>query len=81
MGGTMLNEIQKGLSPRQKSVLEELSQGLSNKQISYKLGFAEATIKMHLSVLLRFFKAQNRVQILLNAAQQGFIVKKNNKSA
>lgn len=77
----MLNESRKGLSPRQKSVLDELSQGLSNKQIAYKLGVAEATIKMHISALLRFFKAQNRVQILLNATQQGFIVKKNNKSA
>jgi len=72
----MLQEKERFLSPRQRRVLEELSLGLSNKQIAYNLGVAEATIKMHMSALLRFFNAQNRVQILLKATQGGYLEKK-----
>lgn len=60
----------KHLSPRQVQVLEHLKKGLSNKQIAFHLGVAEATIKMHISALLRHFQAQNRVQILLKASQE-----------
>ncbi len=61
------------LSERQVAVLRQLGQGLSNKQIAHKLGVAEPTIKMHISSLLRAFKVQNRVQILLKAKELNFI--------
>ncbi len=61
------------LSERQVAVLQQLGQGLSNKQIAHELGVAEPTIKMHISSLLRAFKVQNRVQILLKAKEMNFI--------
>lgn len=61
------------LSERQVAVLKQLAQGLSNKQIAHILGVAEPTIKMHISALLRLFKAQNRVQVLLKAKEHNFI--------
>ena len=63
----------RSLSVRQMDVLNQLSLGLSNKQIAYNLGVAEATVKMHISALLRFFNVQNRTQILLKAKQEGWI--------
>lgn len=63
----------RSLSVRQMDVLKQLSLGLSNKQIAYNLGVAEATVKMHISALLRFFNVQNRTQILLKAKQEGWI--------
>ncbi len=61
------------LSERQVAVLHQLGQGLSNKQIAHELGVAEPTIKMHISSLLRAFKVQNRVQILLKAKEMNFL--------
>lgn len=61
------------LSERQVAVLNQLAQGLSNKQIAHILGVAEPTIKMHVSSLLRAFKVQNRVQILLKAKEKNFV--------
>ena len=61
------------LSERQVEVLNQLAQGLSNKQIAHVLGVAEPTIKMHVSSLLRAFKVQNRVQILLKAKEKDFV--------
>ncbi|MBQ8557971.1 MAG: response regulator transcription factor [Alphaproteobacteria bacterium] len=61
------------LSERQVAVLQQLGQGLSNKQIAHELGVAEPTIKMHISSLLRAFKVQNRVQILLKAKEMNFL--------
>lgn len=61
------------LSERQVAVLQQLGHGLSNKQIAHELGVAEPTIKMHISSLLRAFKVQNRVQILLKAKEMNFI--------
>lgn len=61
------------LSERQVAVLNQLALGLSNKQIAHVLGVAEPTIKMHVSSLLRAFKVQNRVQILLKAKEMHFV--------
>ena len=61
------------LSQRQVAVLKQLAQGLSNKQIAHILGVAEPTVKMHISALLRAFRVQNRVQILIKAKEKGFV--------
>ena len=61
------------LSQRQVNVLKQLGQGFSNKQIAHNLGVAEPTVKMHISALLRAFKVQKRVQVLLKAKEKGFI--------
>jgi PAS domain S-box-containing protein len=40
------------LSPRQREVLGEMAAGYRNKQIAWRLGLAEKTVKMHRSLLL-----------------------------
>jgi PAS domain S-box-containing protein len=40
------------LPPRQRQVLEGIAAGLLNKQIAYRLGNAEKTVKMHRALLL-----------------------------
>lgn len=68
-----MNTTEIKLSPRQRTILQELNKGLSNKQIAFNIGVAEATIKMHISALMRIFDAQNRVQVLLKAKESGVI--------
>jgi PAS domain S-box-containing protein len=40
------------LSTRQRQILSEMAMGSRNKQIAYKLGLSERTIKMHRSAML-----------------------------
>ena len=46
-----------------------LGEGLLNKQIAYQLGVSEATIKAHVTAILRKMKVNNRTQAVL-AVQQ-----------
>ena len=69
----MTHQTQIKLSPRQQDILSGLAQGKSNKQIANDFHISEATVKMHVSTLLRLFNVQNRVQILLAAKEMGLI--------
>ena len=62
-------------SPRQVKVLELLHQGKQNKIIAYELGMAEATVKVHVRMIMRKLKATNRTQIVVKtrASQQNSI--------
>jgi PAS domain S-box-containing protein len=40
------------LSPRQREVLQDMAAGLRNKQIAWRLGLSEKTVKMHRALLL-----------------------------
>jgi DNA-binding NarL/FixJ family response regulator len=53
------------LTPHQFRVLLMLSQGLMNKQIAYQLGVSEATVKAHVTAVLRKLKVSNRTQAVL----------------
>ncbi len=57
------------LTPQQFRVLMMLGEGLLNKQIAYQLGVSEATIKAHVTAILRKMKVNNRTQAVL-AVQQ-----------
>ena len=57
------------LTPQQFRVLQMLSTGLLNKQIGYELGVSEATIKAHMSAILRKLGANNRTQAVLIAGK------------
>ena len=57
------------LTPQQFRVLLMLGSGLLNKQIGYELGVSEATIKAHMTAILRKLGASNRTQAVLLAGR------------
>jgi DNA-binding NarL/FixJ family response regulator len=57
------------LTPQQFRVLQMLGSGMLNKQIGYELGVSEATIKAHMSAILRKLGASNRTQAVLMAGR------------
>ena len=59
------------LTPQQFRVLQMLATGQLNKQIAYRLGISEATVKAHMSAILRKLGANNRTQAVLLAGRLG----------
>ena len=57
------------LTPQQFRVLQMLGTGLLNKQIAWQLDVSEATIKAHMSAILRKLGATNRTQAVLIAGR------------
>ena len=68
-----------GLSDRQMEVLALMMQGKSNKAICRVLGLAEATVKIHVSAILRALKAANRTEAVITAGVLGFGQKKDDQ--
>ena len=62
-----------GLTPTQMKVLEGVNSGLLNKQIAFDLGIAEATVKAHMTAVMRKLNVHNRTQAAI--AAQGMIAK------
>jgi DNA-binding NarL/FixJ family response regulator len=54
-----------GLTERQQQVVALLAQGKSNKQICRDLGLAEATVKVHVTAILRALKVTSRTQAVV----------------
>jgi DNA-binding NarL/FixJ family response regulator len=61
------------LTPRERSVLEQLARGLGNKQIAATLGISERTVKFHVSAVFAKLGAGNRTEAVTRAAQAGLI--------
>ena len=57
------------LTPQQLRVLQMLGSGLLNKQIGYELNVSEATVKAHVTAILRKLGANNRTQAVLIAGR------------
>ena len=55
------------LTPQQWRVLALMVQGDLNKQIAYKLGVGEATVKAHVTVILRKLGVRSRTQAVIEA--------------
>lgn len=61
------------LTPRQLEVLQCLAEGMSNKQIAYKLGLSEGTVKIHITLLMRALNVTNRVAAVRAGEKAGLI--------
>ena len=59
------------LTERQQQVLHCLVQGLSNKEICRVLGLAEATVKIHVSAILKALRVTSRTQAVIRCTQLG----------
>jgi DNA-binding NarL/FixJ family response regulator len=55
------------LTPQQWRVLALMVQGDQNKQIAFKLGVGEATVKAHVTVILRKLGVRSRTQAVIEA--------------
>lgn len=60
-----------GLTPTQLKVLLAVLDGKLNKQIAYDLGMSEATVKAHMTAIMRKLDVQNRTQAALIARSLG----------
>jgi two-component system nitrate/nitrite response regulator NarL len=62
------------LSDRERTILRCLITGDSNKTIARKINIAEATVKVHIKVILRKVQVQNRTQAAIWAARNDWII-------
>ncbi|CAO4169657.1 LuxR C-terminal-related transcriptional regulator [Methylorubrum aminovorans] len=56
-----------GLTLRQREVLALIGKGLSNREIAFALSIAEATVKIHVSAVIRMLGVRNRTEAALLA--------------
>jgi DNA-binding NarL/FixJ family response regulator len=71
-----LHPVLQDLTPQQQRIMKLICTGKPNKQIAYELSLAEATVKAHITALLRRLGARNRTQAVVmvegsTAAQRG----------
>lgn len=61
------------LTPQQTKIMKLICAGKPNKQIAYEMSLAEATVKAHITALLRRLGVQNRTQaaVLVESASLG----------
>lgn len=62
------------LTPRELEVLQLLAEGLTNKEISYRLGISEHTVKFHVNAILGKLDAQSRTEAVTQAMRLGLIL-------
>lgn len=55
----------KELTPQQFRILQMVSEGQLNKQIAYQLGVSEATVKAHMTAIMRKLGVATRTQAVL----------------
>lgn len=61
------------LSAREREVLSLLAAGRSNREIAAELRIAEATVKVHVSVILNRLDVHDRTQAVVVAVQRGLV--------
>ncbi|MBV8818930.1 MAG: response regulator transcription factor [Acidobacteriaceae bacterium] len=62
------------LSPRETEVLGMMAEGLSNKEIAYRLGISEHTVKFHATSILTKLNAGSRTEAVMLGLRQGLIL-------
>ena len=60
------------LTARERQVLALMLEGKSNKRISSRLGMAEATVKNHVTAVLKALGASNRTEAVIAAGRLGW---------
>jgi two-component system, NarL family, response regulator YdfI len=62
------------LSPREVEVLRLLAEGTGNKQIAWRLGISEHTVKYHISSLFNKLNASSRTEAVANGVRLGLVL-------
>jgi DNA-binding NarL/FixJ family response regulator len=62
------------LTPRELDVLELVARGWDNRRIAEGLYISRATVKRHISSILKKLGVDNRVQAAVRAVQEGILI-------
>jgi DNA-binding NarL/FixJ family response regulator len=62
------------LTPREIEVLRMLAEGLANKNIAFRLGISEHTVKFHITSLFAKLNASSRAEAVAIGMRQGLIL-------
>jgi len=69
-----LIEIVEELTPREVEVLRLLADGLGNKEIAFRLGISDHTVKFHISSILAKLGAASRTEAVTLGIRRGLIL-------
>ena len=61
------------LTPREHQVLNMIASGLANKEIGYRLGVAESTVKFHVASIMTKLDAGSRTEAVAIGIRQGIV--------
>lgn len=61
------------LSPRETEILRHVTGGMSNKEIAYKLGISQQTVKNHMTAVLKKLNVDDRTQAAIMAIRRGWV--------
>jgi two-component system response regulator DegU len=61
------------LSPRETEILKLVTNGMSNKEIAYKLGISQQTVKNHMTSILKKLNVDDRTQAAITAIRRGWV--------
>lgn len=61
------------LTSREMEVLEVIIEGLSNKEIAYRLGISQQTVKNHITSILAKLNLSDRTQAAIYALRHGWV--------
>ena len=68
-----VSQIDSPLTERELEVLQAAARGERNKEIAYKLGITERTVKAHLASIYQKFSVDSRAAAVAVAAQKGLL--------
>jgi DNA-binding NarL/FixJ family response regulator len=66
-------DVEAGLTPRERQVLDLLSEGLTIRQIASRLRISPRTVETHVAKLYRKLGVRTRVQAISRAATLGLV--------